>query len=273
MLLYKYVPTPRFFSNFKFRFTPAEDLNDPKELVPDIRLRDPGAYARDITRRNIEHVYFRLLSSNPNLTPAEAWERCIKAAQQIEQQFDPIAKVQELYETFMRTTNKNVGVLSLSEDPCSTPMWAHYADQYKGLVIGLDSDSEFFQPKLEEPRVCGQLMNVLYTDTSPVVYIEPGKLDIPREVFFTKARSWEYEKEWRIIKYLPQASEVVDGPEGKKIHLFDVPPEAVKEVIFGSKISADVQEQVEQALLARAPHVLRKRITFVPSDGLRVADC
>jgi hypothetical protein len=26
---------------------------------------------------------------NPNLTPAEAWARCVAAAQQIEQQFDP----------------------------------------------------------------------------------------------------------------------------------------------------------------------------------------
>ena len=73
-------------------------------------------------------------------------------------------------------------------------MWAHYSDQYKGLVIGLDSESEFFQPKAEDPRVCGQLMNVIYTDTAPVVYVEPGKLDIPKDVFFTKARSWRYEK-------------------------------------------------------------------------------
>ncbi|AFQ49452.1 DUF2971 domain-containing protein [Burkholderia cepacia] len=273
MLIYKYVPVARFFSNFKFRFTPAEDLNDPMELVPDIRLRDPAAYARDITSRNIESAYFRLLLSNPDLSPEEAWARIAAAAEQLERQFDPIATVKKIYETFMRTTNKNVGVLSLSEDPCSAPMWAHYADEYKGLAIGLDTSSEFFQPKPEEPRVCGQLMNVVYTDTSPVVYVEPGKLDIPKEVFFTKARSWEYEKEWRIIKYLPQASEIVDGPEGKKICLFDVPPAAVKEVIFGSKISADVLEQVEQALQARAPHVLRKRITPVPGDGLRVVDC
>ncbi len=272
MLLYKYVPGPRFFSNFKFRLTPAEDLNDPKELVPDIRLRDPEAYARDITSRNIERAYFELLLLNPSLTPAEAWLRCLAAAHQIEQQFDPKAKVLELYEMFMRTTNKNVGVLSLTEDPCSAPMWAHYANEYKGLVIGLDSESEFFQPKPKEPRVCGQLMNVLYTDISPVVYVEPGQLDIPKEVFFTKASCWEYEKEWRIIKYLPQASEVIDGPGGKKVCLFEVPPEAVKEVIFGSKISADEQEQVERAIQAHAPHVLRKKVTFVPNEGLRVID-
>jgi len=272
MLLYKYMPGPRFFSNFKFRFTPAEDLNDPQELVPDIRLRDPDTYVRDITARNIERAYFSLLYLQPDLTPEEAWSRCFAAALQFEQQFDTIAKAREIYEMFMRTTNKNVGVLSLSEDPCSAPMWAHYADRYKGLVVGLDSESEFFQPKPGEPRVCGELMNVLYTDTSPVVYVEPGKIDIPKEVFFTKASSWDYEKEWRMIKYLPQAPEIVDDAAGKKICLFDVAPEAVKEVIFGSKISADHKEMVEQAIRARAPHILRKRIEFIPGEGLQVMD-
>lgn len=273
MLLYKYMPKPIFFSNFKFRFTPAEDLNDPQELAPDIRLRDPGAYARDITARNLERAYFHLLFSNPGLSQMEAWARCVAAAQKFEQQFNPTAKVREIYEMFMRTTNENVGVLSLTEDPCSAPMWAHYAGSYTGLVIGLDSDGAFFQPKPDEPRVCGQLMNVIYTDTSPVVYVEPGKFDIPKEVFFTKARSWEYEKEWRIIKYLPQASEVVTSPGGKKICMFEVPPEDVKEVILGSKLSAAAQAQVELALQARAPHVLRKRIEFVPGGGLRAVDC
>jgi hypothetical protein len=273
MLLYKYMPTPRFFSNFKFRFTPAEDLNDPQELVPDIRLRDPLAYARDITARNLERIYFDLLFRNPDLSPEEAWARCAGAAQKFVQQFDESAKTQEICKMFMRTTNNNVGVLSLTEDPCSLPMWAHYAANYKGLVIGLDSDGQFFQPRADEPKVCGQLMNVVYTNTAPVVFVEPGKLDIPKEVFFTKARSWEYEKEWRMIKYLPQASEVVDGPEGKKICLFDVPPEDVKEVIFGSKISADAQAQVEQALQERAPHVSRKRVEFIPGGGLRVVNC
>jgi hypothetical protein len=41
MLIYKYMPTERFFTNFKRGFTPPGDLNDPLELVPKIRLRDP----------------------------------------------------------------------------------------------------------------------------------------------------------------------------------------------------------------------------------------
>ncbi|MEM5372304.1 hypothetical protein V4C53_40660 [Paraburkholderia azotifigens] len=78
-------------------------------------------------------------------------------------------------------------------------------------------------------------MNVLSTDTTPVVYVEPGKLDIQKEVFFTKTSNWSYEREWRIIKYLTQADEVLTVEGNKAIHLFLVPVAAVKEVIFGSE--------------------------------------
>lgn len=273
MLLYKYMPTSRFFTNFKLRFTPAEDLNDPQELVPDIRLLNPGNYMRDITQRNFGRFYFQFLLDNPSMSPAEAMARCLSAAQQLEQQFDESAKVLEIYEMFMRTTNKHIGVLSLSEDPCNTPMWAHYADEYKGLALGFDSESAFFQPKPEEPRPCGQLMNVVYTDTSPVVYVEPGKIEYPKEVFFTKATRWQYEKEWRVIKHLPQASTIASGPGGKPIHLFDVPPETIKEVVFGYKVTPEFRAEVERALDERAPHVVRKQVKFVPPKNLVLVDC
>ena len=75
-----------------------------------------------------------------------------------------------------------------------------------------------------------------------------------------------------MIKYLPQASEIIAGPASKNICLFEVPPITVKEVIFGSKISAGDKELVEQAIRARAPHILKKQIEFIPGSGLQVMD-
>ena len=39
-----------------------------------------------------------------------------------------------------------LGVLSLSEDPLSLLMWAHYAERHEGLVLGLTTDHGFFNP-------------------------------------------------------------------------------------------------------------------------------
>lgn len=266
MLVYKYMPGNRFFGNLKFRLTPAEDLNDPREHVPDIRLRDPKAYARNIILRNVESAYWQNQIANPEKTPEQIWTAIIAAAEAHMQNFDERATAQQIFDMFMRVTNRNVGVLSLSENPLNELMWAHYANSHSGFAVGLDVDSDFFRPKPGEPKVCGELMNVIYSDTIPVVYVEAGTLDIPKEVFFTKATNWSYEREWRMIKYLPFADEV-QTVNGKSIHLFNVPAQAVKEVLMGAKSSTSDRDLVIQQVRAAAPHASIKQVRFDPKSG------
>ena len=273
MLIYKYMPTERFFTNFKLRFTPPSDLNDPLELVPEIRLRDPGRYARDITARNLESAIARFQIEHPYMSQEEVRARLMLAAQQLESSMDPQEKEREHFHSFMKVTNQYIGVLSLTTEPSSAPMWAHYAGTYQGLAVGFDSDHPFFRPTEGEPKNCGELVKVTYTNTPPVAYVDPGKIEYPKEVFFTKAACWGYENEWRVIKYLPHAQEVKDGPNGIPVHLFEVPPDAIKEVVFGFRMSPDARATVENSLAERAPHVARKQIEFVPNVGLQVRNC
>ncbi|MBW3501344.1 DUF2971 domain-containing protein [Janthinobacterium sp. NKUCC08_JDC] len=273
MLIYKYMPTVRFFTNFKIRFTPPGDLNDPLELVPKICLRDPDNYARAITARNLEPAIMRYQIEHPYVPQEKVRALLTSAAQQLEGSMDPQEKEREHFNSFMRVTNQNVGVLSLTTDPSSAPMWAHYADTYRGLAVGFDSDSNFFRPNKGEPENCGELVPVDYTNTPPVVFVDAGTLVPPKELFFTKAECWGYEKESRVIKFLPQAQEVIEVPNGLPIHLFEVPPDAIKEVIFGFRMSPEDRATVEAALANRAPHVALKKIEFVPNVGLQVMDC
>jgi len=273
MLVYKYMPTNMFFSNFKLRATPPEDLNDPLELVPIIRLRDPKKYARDITNRNLESAIMRYQIANPHVSIEAIRASYTDAARKLEASMDLKAKEREHFDAFMKVTNENVGVLSLTTKPNNASMWAHYANMYEGLAVGFDSDSAFFRPKEGEPKNCGELLKVTYTNTPPVAYVDPGKIDYPKELFFTKAECWAYEEEWRVIKYLPQAHEVIQIPNKRPVHLFEVPPEAIKEVIFGFRIKPTARAAVETALVERAPHVARKQIEFVPNIGLQVMPC
>ncbi|MDY7545075.1 DUF2971 domain-containing protein [Glaciimonas sp. CA11.2] len=271
MILYKYMPTDRFFNNFKLRFTPANDLNDPRELVPEIRLRNAHDYMSDITNRNFTSAYFKLLFEHPEFSVEEAFARCVAAAKQIEGNFDPVAKAQEIFDRFMRVTNTHVGVLSLTESPDNELMWAHYAASNSGFAIGFDSENPFFQPQPGEPKTCGELMNVIYSDTRPVVFVDPGKLEIPKEIFFTKTTKWSYEREWRMIKYLDPAHEVA-LPEGKIIHLFEVPTNALVEVIFGTKATLDTITEIRKKLLLLQPNVSFKRMKFEYSKGVVIED-
>ncbi|WP_097303259.1 DUF2971 domain-containing protein [Pseudomonas chlororaphis] len=270
MLVYKYMPSARFFENLKFRFTPAEDLNDPRELTPEIRLRDPQSYASDIIQRNIHSAYLQNLISHPELSPDIVWKRLLLATHNHMQNFDAEKKVLEIYEMFMRVTNRNIGILSLTTDPLNELMWAHYGSSHSGYVVGLDAESSFFRPKSGEPKLCGELMNVAYTDTTPVVYVDPGKLDIPKDIFFTKTTKWAYENEWRMIKHLENSDEVVESG-GKMIHLFEVSEEAIKEVIIGAKVDKKSADKFESEIRQRLPHVEIKRLKFHPKFGLTVA--
>ncbi|WP_150624702.1 DUF2971 domain-containing protein [Pandoraea captiosa] len=273
MLIYKYMPTARFFTNFKLRFTPPSALADPLELIPEIRLRDPDGCAQNVPRRDLESAISLFQQEHPNVPLAEIRTRVALAAKILESLMRPQAKAREHFHMFMSVTNPNIGVLSLTTDPGSAPMWSHYADKYSGLAVGFDSESNFFRPAQGEPKHCGELVRVTYTNTPPVAYVEPGKIGFSKELFFTKAECWSYENEWRVIKYLLQAHEVLAGPNGIPIHLFKVPPDAIKEVIFGFRMSPVARAAVEMALAEFAPHVERKMIEFLPNVGLRVVRC
>ncbi|MCY0853234.1 DUF2971 domain-containing protein [Cupriavidus sp. D39] len=179
------------------------------------------------------------------------------AANILEGSFDVDKKIEEYLNVYLKVTNKNVGVLSLTESCCNELMWAHYGGSYAGYVVGFDSNSSFFKPKKGDPKVCGELMSVIYSDARPVVDIEPGKMEIPKEVFFTKSRKWEYEKEWRMLKYLGMADEGIPK-ENPSIHLFSVPPDAITEVIFGSKFDGTARGEIESKTKDYAPHVTFK---------------
>ena len=108
------------------------------------------------------------------------------------------------YDTFLRGLQefiekdiKNFGVFSMSQINDNILMWSHYANQHKGFCIG------FFR---KTDNLLGDI-----TKTRPVVYDcdypeadpldENGNYDhsCSIKMLFTKAKNWEYEKEWRLF--------------------------------------------------------------------------
>jgi hypothetical protein len=104
-------------------------------------------------------------------------------------------------------------------------MWAHYADQGSGFVVGLDSKNSLFLSKCN-PRK-NLLRKVLYSDQRIQNF-----WNNPYYLFLVKNSGWSYEREWRIIKELSECDEchVVGGDQ---IFLSRVPCEAIKEIYFG----------------------------------------
>jgi hypothetical protein len=116
------------------------------------------------------------------------------------------------------------GILSLTALPYNDVMWEKYGNNHTGFCVGFYSEIVF--------QYCGGGGPVFYEDELPVVLPEPihDHYDQMTRFFFTKLKKWEFEREYRVIKF-----ETPLIPEHKrKVRL---PKEAFREVILGKNMS------------------------------------
>jgi hypothetical protein len=101
----------------------------------------------------------------------------------------------------IRENKANVGMCSFSEVHDHELMWAHYADQFRGICIsysltrllsGLPKDVHF--------------VRMFYNETEPTIHRtndDPGQL--AKMVLSYKSYKWLYEREWRMFAPLGKA--------------------------------------------------------------------
>jgi len=86
----------------------------------------------------------------------------------------------------------NYKVYSLSESPQITPMWVHYADNFKGICIEFSTKNTF--SKINKVNYSDKLLTLKDLGYSPF-----GREY--KEALLQKSSTWAYEKEWRLIRY------------------------------------------------------------------------
>jgi hypothetical protein len=116
-------------------------------------------------------------------------------------------------------------------------MWAHYASSHSGYVIEFDNTHPFFSENSNEPDVLWRLQKIVYTQERPKTVV--SELDFVK-ILLTKSLSWEYEREWRVIKPLNDADRILPG-NPLPIHLFDFPPQSIRSVILGKRMPKPTQ--------------------------------
>jgi hypothetical protein len=170
-----------------------------------------------------------------------------------------------------------VGILSLSQRWDSLLMWSHYADCHRGFLLGLSSSHEFlargdvtlekeFPPESisESPFVHG-VRPVVYTDALPAQLVTKTQGRLLYEDCLYKGNDWAYEQEWRAFRALtprPSASRGKTLPGfcahettsfdsfANGVTLFDIPPDAIAEIVVGAYASASSRQQVARILLS-----------------------
>ena len=142
----------------------------------------------------------------------------------------------------------NRGVLSLSKKDKCPLMWAHYADNHKGLCLGYSIPE----------KVANKISPISYTSESREIKVSQirrmlagdtkAKAEIEQDIFLRKAKSWKYEEEWRMI------SDV--GLQSSSIYL--------SEVTFGFRCKYTTIFSVMMSLSKRETPVNFYKIIEVP---------
>jgi len=152
------------------------------------------------------------------------------------------------------------GILSLTQEPDSIPMWAHYAAAHTGFVIAFDPERIVFKDAIESRKL------------RPVKYVServsltrglPGEPWVrPEAVFRTKSKQWEYEHEWRWIETEIPSDWIFPSSVGE-LFLGPAPPVAIREIIVGCRAAPHLTESIRTLGSAREyQHLMLSRIVL-----------
>jgi len=204
--LFKYCPLDKnslecLFNNSIF-MAPADIKNDPFECTskyedsvmtqkffraPEFQEIFKAEFNSDISINEIDVI------QNSTSPEKKFHEICVTKG--IKRNFKDVIKrridlVNSEIKEFMRSTFFS----SFSEINDSTLMWSHYSEKHKGICIDYDFSND--------DKIIQFLEPVYYTEQRNSVTDAFGfdkKKNTFRIAAFTKAKDWEYEKEWRIV--------------------------------------------------------------------------
>ena len=154
---------------------------------------------------------------------------------------------------------EHFGVVCLSRSPKNLLMWGHYTEDHQGAVLEFDDACSCFSRPLGTAGELGQLHQVRYSDVRPGV--SGAELDTFASLALTKALPWAYEQEVRMIWPLHLADRTVRSDASAPVHLINVPPPALRGIVFGCRATQQVVDQAKSLLVEAGAnrHVLLRR--------------
>ena len=160
---------------------------------------------------------------------------------------------------------KHVGILSLSEDVSNPLLWAHYADAHKGLALEFEAHHAYFERRRSDEDDLYHLRPVTYAHRT-----SEGRTlsDLDgNDLLVTKAPTWSYEAEWRMLVPLADSARMTTTSEGDRVYLFPIPLSAVKAVVLGARASETLVNRVNLAVSSsEATHIELLRAVLDQSD-------
>lgn len=239
----------------QLKLTPVSELNDPSELLPILipeevkasleHFRKHGYGEDDMIYLRGQAALMRKLAPafqaiNFPLTQEEA-NRLIRSSA-----YDDIDLLGALLERTANEISLNVGLFCLSKTKDSMPMWAHYANAARGLVLEFRDLHETFQG--DGTGILYQPIPVTYERECSGVTFDPRS---HHSIFFQKLEDWSYEQEVRVVLPLSDCK----LSKNQNIHLFQIPARHIVRVYFGWRMPSKIADDVVAIVRAKSADV------------------
>ncbi len=246
-VLYKYCDQKgvvKILESLELKLPSVSQVNDPLECLPFIFCPED--------KLAMKEQWLRTFKRN-HIVPPVNWE------QKLNEQFEKGEIQRNLTDGLrehLHDLRQKSFLLSVSQEARSTVMWAHYSDEHKGGVIGIDFDKIFKVHRVnyseQRPR-----MNIL-DDFESKEFSEKYF-----ETLLTKSAEWAYEREFRAIfdddclMGLGQQACLKDF-NGQKTWFLRLSPESIREVILGLYTENSLKSAIEK--LVERPELQHVRL-------------
>lgn len=186
-------------------FSTADKFNDPFDCFIPIRFDL-------LSEAEFDEMSISIICKYSNLSRSEAtlhYFHIVKGDLKFRQYSDR----DKMRDWQLDALRQKVTVFCLSEENDNILLWSHYSANHTGICFGLDRDFIYYNTGASVGRV-------EYVDD--YLTLKPTPVDEPTHIFqvLTKAKKWEYEKEYRFVYW-----------DSKSV--FDIESKAILEIVFG----------------------------------------
>lgn len=196
----------KIFLENQIKFSNPEELNDPFDCRPDVTFKAPPD--------ELKNHFDNLFKEKAPLMPRRERRQKVNAAVREVIRGGGRGPAADKFMQRMLTSGRFPGVFSLCQEWDHVLMWSHYADSHAGICLRFEASSE--------DSYFGRAQRIVYQEDRPEANIvKDDEWTFARKCLLTKASSWAYEKEWRIV----------DFEQGPGVHGF--PVECLDGVILG----------------------------------------
>lgn len=254
--------------NLELKITPPDQLNDVFEFAPHVICSAPRQMAKKATRDKgaIRESYYddkrRGLFGGTEREYRRFWK-----SQRKELRNNLAARIVErlpsVQADFTRLQSRYGGLLCLTSNPDSVVMWAHYADNHRGIVVEFDRA----WPLFSEAKGLRYVSYVTQRPRWDEAVAEGSAAEKAQydAVIFHKNQEWSYESELRQLFLLDGLSRRRDNESVK--YFINIPPEIILSVRLGMRCRSETVAEISEALKTPAlAHVVLKKSIPNPQE-------